>query len=85
MALDIVGYLVPMALFRGPVERVLTRKARWEVEKHVSRLAGAWGERVGDAIAKLARQAERRAQDELTALEGMVAQGGDGAASESGG
>jgi hypothetical protein len=76
VALDIIGYMVPMALFRGPVERVLTRKARWEVEKNFSRLAAGWGKRVGDAIAELTRQAERQAADELEALEGMAAHTG---------
>jgi hypothetical protein len=39
--LDLLGYLIPMALARPLVERRLSRRARYEVEKNLSRLAGA--------------------------------------------
>jgi GTP-binding protein EngB required for normal cell division len=69
VALDIVGYLVPMTLLRRPIEEALTRKARWEVEKNLSRLAAAWRDRVAEAISELTQQAERYTLSELGAIE----------------
>lgn len=74
VALDMTGSLVPMTLFRRPVERVLMRKARWEVEKNLSRLAAAWRDRVAAAITELTRQAERHALNEMAVLEVAVEQ-----------
>jgi uncharacterized protein involved in exopolysaccharide biosynthesis len=68
------GWLIPLSLFRRPIERVLLRKARYEVEKNLSRLAVAWRDRVGIAISQLRQQAEEAAGNELAALEQMVAQ-----------
>ena len=67
------GWLIPLALFRRPVERGLARKARYEVEKNVSRLAADWRDRVAKAIGELTQEAERQAQDELAALEQLLA------------
>jgi GTP-binding protein EngB required for normal cell division len=74
VTIDLFGYLVPMALFRRPVERRLLRQARWEVEKNLSRLAADWRDRVSVAIQELRVQAEQHAQNELKALEQMVEQ-----------
>lgn len=72
-AFSIVGHLIPLALFRRPIERKLLRKARWEVEKNLSRLAADWRERVAAGIAELTHQAEKQALDELAALEQLAA------------
>jgi GTP-binding protein EngB required for normal cell division len=72
-ALATIGWLIPLALFRRPIERALLRKARWEVEKNLSRLAVDWRDRVAAAINELTRQAEQQALDELTALEQTLA------------
>ena len=74
-AFEIVGRVVPTRLVRRPMRRVLTRKARYEVEKNPSRLAAGRRDRVAAKIRELTVQAEQRAQKELTALEGMVASG----------
>jgi GTPase Era involved in 16S rRNA processing len=73
-AFTTVGWLIPLTLFRPSIERVLLRKARYEVEKNLSRLAADWRDRVGVAIEDLRRQTESVAQDELTALERMLEQ-----------
>jgi len=73
-AFTTAGWLVPLTLFRKPMERVLLRKARYEVEKNLSRLAVAWRDRVGIAISQIRQQAEEAAGNELAALEQMVAQ-----------
>ena len=62
-----------MTLFSAPVQRVLLRKARWEVEKNISRLAADWRDRVAAGINELTHQAEKQALEELTALEQLAA------------
>ena len=69
-----IGRLIPMTLFRKPVKRVLLRKARYEVEKNLSRLAADWRDRVAKVIADLTLHAERQALEELTSLEQTLAQ-----------
>ncbi len=70
-----IGWLIPLALFRKAIERVLLRKARWEVEKNLSRLAADWQTRVSAGVQELRRQAEQYALNELATLEQMLAQG----------
>jgi GTP-binding protein EngB required for normal cell division len=72
--LDLLGYLIPMALARPLVERRLSRRACYEVEKNLSRLAADWRNRVAAGINELVLQAEQQALAELAALEQMVAQ-----------
>jgi len=74
-AFTTMGWLIPLTLFRKPVERVLLGKARWEVEKNLSRLAAAWQTRVSAGVQELRRQAEQYALNELATLEQMLAQG----------
>jgi hypothetical protein len=73
VAFTTVGWFIPLTLFRRPIERVLLRKAHWEVEKNLSRLAGDWRDRVAAGINELTRQAEQQALDELAALEQTLA------------
>ena len=72
-ALSTVSNLIPLTLFRKPIERVLLRKARYEVEKNISRSAADWRDRVAVAIEELVRQAEKQALDELGSLEQLAA------------
>ena len=73
-AFTLVSAIIPMKLFRHPVERALLRKSRWEVQKNLSRLAADWRDRVAAGIHELTRQAEQQALDELATLEQMLAQ-----------
>ena len=59
--LDLLGYLIPMALARPWVERRLSRRAGYEVEKNLSRLAADWRHRVSVAIEELRTQTEQYA------------------------
>jgi GTP-binding protein EngB required for normal cell division len=70
-----IGWLIPLALFRKPIEGVLLRKARWEAEKNLSRIAADWQTRVSAGVQELRRQAEQYALNELATLEQMLAQG----------
>jgi GTP-binding protein EngB required for normal cell division len=72
-AFTIVAWLVPLAFFRKPIERVLLRKTRYEVEKNLSRLAAEWRDRVAAGIKGLTGEAERLALEELEALERLAA------------
>jgi len=74
-AFTTVGWLIPLTFFRKPIEHVLLRKARWEVEKNLSRLAADWQTRVSAGVQELRRQAEQYALNELGTLEQMLAQG----------
>jgi hypothetical protein len=74
VVLDLVGHLVPMTVFRRAIERSLLRKACWELEKNISRLAAAWRDRVAVAIRSLVKQSEQAALEELSALEQMLSQ-----------
>ncbi|MGB8368599.1 MAG: dynamin family protein [Limisphaerales bacterium] len=74
-AFTTIGWLIPLAFFRKPIERALLRKARWEVEKNLSRLAADWQTRVSAGVQELRRQAEQYALNELATLEQMLAQG----------
>jgi hypothetical protein len=73
-AFGLAAHVIPLRLFRRPIERALARKTRWEVEKNLSRLAAAWQDRVAAGICELVRQAERQAAGELGTLEQMLAQ-----------
>lgn len=79
VTVDIVGHLVPMSLCRRWVERALTRKARWELDKNLSRLAADWRDRVAVAIRDLTHQAERHALAELATLEHTLGRTGSDA------
>jgi hypothetical protein len=72
VAFSTLSHVMPAALCRRPVERVLLRKARYEVEKNLSRLAADWNKRVGVVIEALCQQAEKAAQSELESLAHMV-------------
>jgi glutamyl-tRNA reductase len=74
-AFTTIGWLIPLTLSREPIQRVLLRKARWEVEKNLSRLAADWQTRVSAGVQELRRQAEQYALNELATLEQMLAQG----------
>ncbi len=73
-AFSTVGWLIPLTFFRNPIERVLLRKTRYEVEKNLSRLAVLWRDRVAASIKESARQAEQQSLEELNALENLLAQ-----------
>ncbi len=75
-AFGTVSHVIPAAVFRRPIERVLLRKARYEVEKNLSRLAADWNDRVGVVIGELRQQTEQAAQNELKALAQMVEETG---------
>ncbi len=73
-AFTTIGWIIPLTIFRRPIEHNLLRKARWEVKKNLSRVASDWRDRVAAGIKELTCQAEQQALDELAALEQTLAQ-----------
>lgn len=69
-----LGWLIPVQPFRRWIYRALTRKARYEVEKNLSRLAAGWRDRIQQVMLELCGQAEAMARAQLDALEGLLAQ-----------
>jgi GTP-binding protein EngB required for normal cell division len=69
-----IGWLIPLTFFRRPIERVLRRKASWEVEKNLSRLTADWRDRVDEVILEMRQLTERAALTELQSLEQMLTQ-----------
>ena len=74
VAFTLVGHLIPLTVFRLPLEHVLAHKTRWEVEKNLSRLAAAWRERIATGINELVDQAQHHVANELIAVEKMLGQ-----------
>jgi GTP-binding protein EngB required for normal cell division len=72
-----IWFLIPMALFRPLVRRHFIRLLPWEAEKNLHRLAGQWSEAIGRSVDDLARQAQHFIKEELTTVEGLVAQAED--------
>lgn len=69
-----VAWLIPVRPFGRWICRALTRKARYEVEKNLSRLAADWRDRIQQVMLELCGQAEAMARAQLDALEGLLAQ-----------
>lgn len=74
VALDLIGYLIPMWLFGGRIRARLIKQTRYEVRKNLSRLTAAWRDRVTRAMRLLQRQALDRIESELASLEAMSGQ-----------
>lgn len=74
VALDLIGYLIPMWLFGGRIRARLIKQTRYEVRKNLSRLTAAWRDRVSRAMRQLQHQALAHAESELVALQAMAAQ-----------
>ncbi|MCX8108929.1 MAG: dynamin family protein [Verrucomicrobiae bacterium] len=72
VSLDLLGYFVPMTIFRPLIDRVLKRRSHWELEKNLSRLAAAWQSRIAKVITSLVHRAEQEALDEIVMLETML-------------
>jgi len=70
---DLIGYLTPMWLLRGPINRHLSRRLSWEAEKNLYRLANQWTEAAGKSIAQLAQEAVQFMRSELNEVTRLTA------------
>jgi hypothetical protein len=67
--LGAAAVFVPLTIFRPIVERSLIRKANYELEKNISRLASNWRDRIAAEIDELIECAEQQVLDELSGFE----------------
>ena len=70
--LDLLWFLIPMALFRGLFERHFLKKIPEIGQMHLSRLAYQWEVRINRTIEDIRDQALRYVQDELATINGLL-------------
>jgi GTP-binding protein EngB required for normal cell division len=71
--IDLVWYLVPMAVFGPMVRRRFLRRVSWEVEKNLSRLTAQWTEAIDCRIHELRQQGEVYVKSEIQTIESLLA------------
>ncbi len=74
---DLLWFLVPMAVFRPVVRRHFLKRIPWESEKNLSRLSGQWADAVNASIDAVARQAVDFIRDEIATVARLVSEAGD--------
>lgn len=75
--LDLLWFLIPMALARRPLLRHFRKRIVWEAEKNLSRLSSQWAEAVNGSIDLLVRQAMEFVSGELATIGRLVAGAAD--------
>lgn len=70
--IDLLWFLVPMAIVRPLVFRHFRKQIVWEVEKNLSRLSAQWADAVNRSIEDLSRQALEFMRTELATIRGLV-------------
>jgi hypothetical protein len=74
---DLLWFLVPMALFRPAVRRHCLKLIPWEAEKNLSRLSAQWADAVNASIEAIARQSLDFVRDEIATVARLVSEEGD--------
>jgi len=69
---EMLGFLVPMWLFRPLVMRHFRRGLPWQAEKNLYRLAAQWADAYDRSIDGLARQAQEFIENEMATVERLV-------------
>jgi hypothetical protein len=69
---ELLSPLLPMTLLRGAVLNRFRRKIANETYKNLSRLTSQWEEIVTAAIVELQRESERRMEELLSTVQGLV-------------
>ena len=70
--LDLIWFLIPMALFRKAFERHFLRGIPREVEMNLSRLAAQWERRINAAIEAMKKQAISYVREELATIDALL-------------
>ena len=74
---ELLGFLVPMWLFRAVVQRHLRgRVVPFEVFKNVSRLTTQWENSVATALTSLEKQAEQQVDELVATLDRLLIKAG---------
>ena len=68
----LLSKIIPMWIFGGLFHRHCMSRARWEVQKNLIRLVGAWADSTTEAISELRRQAQSWIHEELATLENVL-------------
>ncbi len=76
---ELLSPVLPMAVLRGAVFKRFRNRIDDEVFKNLSRLTGQWQEIVTSAIFELQREAEKRMEELLATVEGLVSARNDSA------
>jgi F0F1-type ATP synthase membrane subunit b/b' len=76
---ELLSPLLPMALLRGAVLSRFRRKIADETFKNISRLTSQWEQIVTSAIFELQREAEKRMEELLETVQGLVSASSDSA------
>lgn len=76
---ELLSPVTPMSLIRGAVFRRFRNRIADELFKNLSRLTSQWEEIVNSAIFELEREAEKRMQDLLATVQGLVSASNDSA------
>ncbi len=69
---ELLSPVLPMSLLRGPVLSRFRRKIEDETFKNLSRLTSQWEEIVNSAIFELRREADKRMDELLATVQGLV-------------
>jgi len=70
--IDLLWFIIPMAIFRSRVERHFIGLIPYEVEKNLSRLASQWTEGINAAIRSIQTEAERSVRDQIATVESLL-------------
>jgi hypothetical protein len=76
---ELLSPLLPMAALRGAVFTRFRRKIADDTFKNLSRLTAQWEEIITSAIFELKREAEKRMEELLATVQGLVSAGSDSA------
>jgi hypothetical protein len=76
---ELLSSVLPMSVLRGAVFRRFRNRIADEVFKNLSRLTSQWEEIVTGAILELQREAEKRLEELLETVEGLVSTSNDSA------
>jgi GTP-binding protein EngB required for normal cell division len=71
---DLLWFLIPMFIFRGPFERHFLGKMPAVARMHLSRLAYQWEMRINKVIEQIRDQAIEYVEDELSTIDALLSQ-----------
>jgi hypothetical protein len=69
---DLIWFLIPMFIFRGPFEKHFASGIPREVEANLSRLAAQWEDRINRAIEEMRKQAINYVKEELSTIDALL-------------
>jgi GTP-binding protein EngB required for normal cell division len=74
---DVLWFLIPMAVLRPLFHRHFRMTIAWEVEKHLYRLASQWNDAIGTAVEDIVAAAREHVRGELDLLTDLLSRSTD--------